>query len=1512
MAQSKFEMDSGFITTGDSLITGNLTIIGTPVIGTHAATKIYVDTAIAENSGSGWAGHLVPSINSNGTTGYDVGSLSKTWRDLYLASGLYLDGTKVIDLTAGTLFIKSAVDQSLTTQVEGNGVLTLASDTTINVAGTLQMATGKKITDQGGNAVVFGDKVDLDNNQIINVGLPTATSHATTKGYVDQEISNLINGAPGVLNTLNELSNAIGDDASFASTMTNALALKATIAYVDSELINNSAQVGPQGIQGIQGETGAQGASGPQGIQGIQGIQGETGSDGIDGLGAQADFIASGTLPNGTPVILNADGTVEAVGGLVTTTPAVYENTGYATPTGQATGYASNIQCVPAGTNKILVTFKDSDNLGKAVVGTISGNSITFGTPVEFAASSVTSMAIKGDPSTPGSFLVAYSSFGTSVIPGYWIPEYNTYHDTTTTGQLGIIGKTVKTIWDLNNNPNYFYGTYKSTDSTQWNTGGFSSSSISWAQAGRGIEGTSTGANTVVTKFAGDSLGGYRDHYATTYVGGVGSQTTRFVASPVYKWMQTTVTTHTTVHPAVYVDPVVVVSTSVYNSEAKVLTVSGTSVTVGTEVAFNNDTSYSQYQHSLTVDPNTAGRFVVAYGDSNDNTEVRVMQVSGTSITMSTSATLSSASNAVAVEFNPHVAGQWIAVSKLANNYSYSYSGSVSDNNLNTINVSGNSNLLTTNSSDSVHIRFDPHATNAGRFVIVYGDQANSNYGTSRVGQITDASNHTISTAQVFATRDISSPIIIFNPNTINELIIRHGYTPDNDIVIPATYSGTSITFGSPVSLGYKSSTSSAFYHPQDLDTFIYAYATSTGDLGFVGVGRFAFNTIGATNLTSTNFLGTSTAAYIDTESATITLPGGVSTNQTGLVTNSTYYVQTDGTISTVADNPSVEAGRALSSTSLLLTGEAGATGATGPAGPAGADSTVAGPAGADGSTAGITSDDIVWEVYALEADLPTASSNHGMFAHVHDTGKAYYAHAGAWIALATKTELDNLSDDSSSTDFVASGNLPDGTPVVLNNDGTVTQVGSVTSSATTGITAIPDGVVYTYNASSSSYNRASFSPTVAGKFVISYRLNDYSNQARAFIGQITGNTISIGNSTSVSNRINCSYEYAVWNPNNSDQVVFVYGAYTTITSIYVRVGTVSGTTISFGPEILIDTGDAVDPTVEFDPNTPGSLVFCYVDKSNFDYGTCRAATIAADGTLTWGTKTVFHSNTCNNPSIMFNPNLAGQFLLTSETPSQIICVIGTVSNSTQLTFGNSVEVAGSGSSLSGTATSNPWDPQTPGSFVIPYKTNYTHGHIRAGTISGTTITFGTPVIFVSENVQWPSASFHPTDDSGALLIEFFSWTAATGSKSNLMKASVSGNTITIGTRHTATPETGNHTYGSFAFSPLQPGRFLYAYSDASDGYKARLICGQIPTTLSTSSTNLTSTNFIGMSSSAYTNGDTAEITLQGGLLINQTGLITGATYYVQEDGTLGTNADTINVIAGKALSSTKLLLKSY
>ena len=51
--------------------------------------------------------------------------------------------------------------------------------------------------------------------------------------------------------------------------------------------------------------------------------------------------------------------------------------------------------------------------------------------------------------------------------------------------------------------------------------------------------------------------------------------------------------------------------------------------------------------------------------------------------------------------------------------------------------------------------------------------------------------------------------------------------------------------------------------------------------------------------------------------------------------------------------------------------------------------------------------------VYSTEGDLPSASTYHGMFAHVHATGKGYYAHGGNWIKLLdeTSSSTSNLSE---------------------------------------------------------------------------------------------------------------------------------------------------------------------------------------------------------------------------------------------------------------------------------------------------------------------------------------------------------------------------------------------------------------------------------------------------------------------------------------------------------------------
>jgi hypothetical protein len=69
--------------------------------------------------------------------------------------------------------------------------------------------------------------------KITGLGTPSSNTDASTKAYVDTAISNLIDGAPGTLDTLNEIAAALNDTANFAdtvvlktgSTMSGALAM---------------------------------------------------------------------------------------------------------------------------------------------------------------------------------------------------------------------------------------------------------------------------------------------------------------------------------------------------------------------------------------------------------------------------------------------------------------------------------------------------------------------------------------------------------------------------------------------------------------------------------------------------------------------------------------------------------------------------------------------------------------------------------------------------------------------------------------------------------------------------------------------------------------------------------------------------------------------------------------------------------------------------------------------------------------------------------------------------------------------------------------------------------------------------------------------------------------------------------------------------------------------------------------------------------------------------------------
>lgn len=74
--------------------------------------------------------------------------------------------------------------------------------------------------------------------------------------------------------------------------------------------------------------------------------------------------------------------------------------------------------------------------------------------------------------------------------------------------------------------------------------------------------------------------------------------------------------------------------------------------------------------------------------------------------------------------------------------------------------------------------------------------------------------------------------------------------------------------------------------------------------------------------------------------------------------------------------------------------------------------------------------------VYSNTGDLPDAGIYHGMFAHVHGTGKGYFAHGGAWIQLLdTVSNIDELFNVN--TAGVSAGNVLkyDGTEWVAGTD---------------------------------------------------------------------------------------------------------------------------------------------------------------------------------------------------------------------------------------------------------------------------------------------------------------------------------------------------------------------------------------------------------------------------------------------------------------------------------------------
>jgi hypothetical protein len=203
------------------------------------------------------AQNIIPAADDT----YSLGTPSLAWKDVYVGPGsLYVNGQKVLEDDSGTITFTADSDQSLTIKTLGSGETTVQSVAGVNLTatesgdisittssgnielkGTVQLLSGKRITDSAGTKIEFGDDIDMNSNKITELGTPSADSDAATKAYVDTSISALANSAPETLNTLNELAAALNDDENFATTVTTALGTK--VETTSAQALGSAANV---------------------------------------------------------------------------------------------------------------------------------------------------------------------------------------------------------------------------------------------------------------------------------------------------------------------------------------------------------------------------------------------------------------------------------------------------------------------------------------------------------------------------------------------------------------------------------------------------------------------------------------------------------------------------------------------------------------------------------------------------------------------------------------------------------------------------------------------------------------------------------------------------------------------------------------------------------------------------------------------------------------------------------------------------------------------------------------------------------------------------------------------------------------------------------------------------------------------------------------------------------------------------------------------------------------------
>jgi len=358
------------------------------------------------------------------------------------------------------------------------------------------------------------------------------------------------------------------------------------------------------------------------------------------------------------------------------------------------------------------------------------------------------------------------------------------------------------------------------------------------------------------------------------------------------------------------------------NHKIAVGTVSGTgagaSISWGATTDWATHTTYTSWD-KIVYDPDT-GNFCILYYNNTTYLLAHCGTVSGTSVTMgSTPVTVMSALvNWLGLAYDPDT--QRMIMVYESGGTTYSRVATMTGANATASVTLGSQETAVSAKGEDLLPVYDP---DNDKMCLVYRNQADDTLKVT-VGTVTGGGTNSITWASPVTVQDNSDAgagtlgptydsVGADYDTNLNQIVVcwRQTGSPYYSYMQGVTITGTTPSAGDNTVVMSYNSQNKAIAYDSTLQKTFYA-GSGNGDLTSLLMAP------GSTNLTSTNFLGISDAAISSAASGNITIKGGIAaTGLSSLTPASDYYVQDDGTITTVSSD--VKAGKALSATAINL-----------------------------------------------------------------------------------------------------------------------------------------------------------------------------------------------------------------------------------------------------------------------------------------------------------------------------------------------------------------------------------------------------------------------------------------------------------------------------------------------------------------------------------------------------------------------------------------------------------------